>query len=285
MAFIERLRTYCGGNRSLAWLLVATVAAGLLLWILSAACRLSGHSDAWITEWMAVPASPMLLLTRPWALLTYMAAHLSPLHLLFNTLWLYWFGRMLGDVARDRFILTLFLGGGIAGALVYVVTALLSGYPPEARLTGDSAAVLSVMTAAAFIMPNRRIGLFLFGEVKLKWIAIVCIAITLVGANGTGIPPQAAHFAGIAFGIAAALNHKGALKTGRRGRERPKSRGRRKMNVNATLSAMSTRIPDEERLDQLLDKIRVSGYDALSAREKTELNHISSRLEKQTNKK
>lgn len=270
---------YCGGSRSLAWLLVTTVGASLLLWCAGFVVSLFGGDAGAITGWLALSASPLTALTRPWTLLTYIVAHLSPLHLLFNTLWLYWFGLMLADVSRDRSIAVLFLGGGVAGGLCYLLTAPLAGYSPMSVLTGDSAAVLSVMTGAACIMPQRRINLFLLGSVKLKWLVIVCGAITLIGANGSGPAATASHAAGILFGICWALQHKGYLK-------HPAFRAsavtdpKKRKPGRASMAAFRHGVPDEGRLDELLDKIRVSGYDSLSAREKTELQYISSRIDK-----
>ncbi|HOY71599.1 MAG TPA: rhomboid family intramembrane serine protease, partial [Tenuifilaceae bacterium] len=43
-------------------------------------------------HWLAVPAGLHQLLSRPWTLLTYMFFHENFLHILFNLLWLYWFG-------------------------------------------------------------------------------------------------------------------------------------------------------------------------------------------------
>lgn len=278
--FIENFKRYCGGSGSLAWLLTLTVGASLALWLIGVICHITGFGDAWISRWLALASNPLVAITRPWTLLTYIITHLSPLHLIFNTLWLYWFGLMLSDAGRDRAIVCLFVGGGIAGGIIYLLAAILTSYNPYTYLTGDSAAVLSVMIAVAILMPNRSIRLFLLGEIRLKWIAAICIAITLIGANGAGIPPQAAHFAGLAFGLFAALYYKGVI-SWRLPQLRSFSQNRRH-NVKATLRAIDRSLSDEERLDFLLDKIRISGYDSLSAREKTELNHISSRIDRQT---
>ena len=275
-------------NSALTWLLAVTVGGALLLWLASLACRMTHASDSWISAWLAVPASPVLLLQKPWTALTYMIAHLSPLHLIFNTLWLYWFGIMLADVARDRSIIVLFAGGGVAGAVAYAITAWLTGYPPTAFLTGDSAAVLSVMTATAWLMPNRELRLFLLGDVKVKWIAIACIAITLLGAGSSGLPTQVAHLSGIIFATIWSLSHKGVLALPKAKTVSAQGRYRR-INTRATINAMRRATPmndkapavektPEQRLDVLLDKIRVSGYDSLSEREKRELNLLSNQL-------
>lgn len=44
------------------------------------------------------------------------------------------------------------------------------------------------------------------------------------------------------------------------------------------MRAMNREVPDHVRLDQLLDKIRISGYESLTSKEKTELNYISTKL-------
>lgn len=274
-AFIDKTRHLCGGSRTLAWLLTATVGSGVLLWLTGLVCSLAGADGGLVTSVLALPTSASALLWRPWTLLTYMAVHYSPLHLLFNTLWLYWFGRMLADVERGRSLLTLFLGGGVTGGAFYVLGAWISG-STASYLTGDSAAVLCVMTATAMLMPSRRIGLFLIGEVRLRWVALGCILLTLLGGFGAGAPTQAAHLGGVAFGLAWGAARRGLLPV--RQIVRRKAEPRRRVNTRAAIKAMSNSVPDSERLDQLLDKIRMSGYESLSSREKNELNYISSRI-------
>lgn len=276
MAFIERFRTICGGSRALAWLLTVTVASGLLLWAAGVAVRLAGGTGAGPALWLEVPSDLATLLRRPWTLVTYMLVHVSPLHLLFNALWLYWFGHMLTDVASDRQLLWLFGGAGVTGGVMYAVSSALGGYS-GGYLAGDSAAVLGVMAATAMLMPSRRIGLFLIGEVKLKWLATACILLTLLGSGGAGTSAQAAHLGGVLAGIAWACVRKGYVRF--RFPAAPR-RDRHRVNARATIRAINRSVSDTERLDQLLDKIRVSGYESLSAKEKTELNYISSRIEK-----
>lgn len=284
MAFIDRITSYCSGSRALAWLLTVTVAIGVAFWCVSGLARLTGLYSIDVAEWFVLPADALTALCRPWTLLTYMTVHSSILHLIFNTLWLYWFGRMLADVTHERSILVLFIGGGVAGGLIYILTAWLTGYSQHAYLTGDSAAVLSVMTAVGLLMPDRRMRFFLLGDIRLKWVTLGCILLTLLGSQSSGVPPQAAHAAGILFGLCWAIEHKGVLRRHTNKTLRmpamPNTQRTVKVNTRATIKAIKASLSDEERLDQLLDKIRVSGYDSLSAREKTELNYISSRIEK-----
>lgn len=284
MAFIDRLSRLCGGCRVLAWLLVVNTGLSVTLWAVSAAIELSG-GDSSLLYAAALPSDPLLFASHPWTLVTYMAVHYSPIHMLVNMLWLFWFGRMFSDSGREMSLLWLYLGSGVCGGLFYITAAAVTGYAPGTYLTGASAAVLGVMGATAMLMPSRRVNLFLFGDIRLIWVAAGCMVLTVAGSWGSGIPPQAAHLGGVAFGIASAFARmcSGARiprKTPAPG-FRPESpgQGRYRLNARRTLDAINSMPDDHERLDQLLDKIRISGYGSLTARERTELNHISSKIE------
>ena len=45
-------------------------------------------------EWLELPASLPRFITQPWSILTYMFMHAGVMHILFNMLWLYWFGAL-----------------------------------------------------------------------------------------------------------------------------------------------------------------------------------------------
>ena len=69
---------------------------------------------------ISVPASLNTLLLRPWTLITYMFTHKDIWHILFNMLWLYWFGRIFLEYLDERKLVAVYLLGGISGALVYI---------------------------------------------------------------------------------------------------------------------------------------------------------------------
>lgn len=281
MGVIDKLRNICGGSKALAWLLaiLAGSGAGCMIWLLVS--WLAGINPGIINIWLALSEDPIIALTHFWTLVSYMGLHFSPLHLIFNLLWLYWFGLMLTDIRSDRTLLTLFIGGGVAGGIFYIAVSSIMGNIPGAFLTGDSCAVLSVMTATGILMPDRRLNLFLIGEVKIKWIALVCVLITLIGGSGASL---GAHIGGVVWGIGVSLFYKGVFKSlfskRKRNGEKVDSHMHRRHNPRSTVRAMQ-QLSDHERLDQLLDKIRISGYDSLSAREKTELDYISARIDRQ----
>ena len=78
-------------------------------------------ADAWILHYFALPALPGELVSRPWTLVTYMFLHIDFWHILFNMLWLFWFGRIFMEYLTSRQLLFTYLAGGLAGGLLYIL--------------------------------------------------------------------------------------------------------------------------------------------------------------------
>lgn len=117
-----------------------------------------------------MPSAPGLLLTHPWTVITYMFAQYDVLHLLFNMLWLYWFGIVFNFVSTSRQLLALYIYGGIAGALLFMVAynvlPFFTGH--IGYLIGSSAGVIAIVTATAILMPDYRFNLLFLGPVSLN---------------------------------------------------------------------------------------------------------------------
>ena len=80
---------------SLTWLIYINCGIFLALKIFYAFFLLTGYGKIFyptVLEWIGVPADLEYLVYRPWTLITYMFTQFEFLHLLFNMLWLYWFG-------------------------------------------------------------------------------------------------------------------------------------------------------------------------------------------------
>lgn len=271
---IEKWKSYFGGSALLAWLTLTEVGVWLAVTIIMLICRLM-HFMLPVAEWVTLPSAFSLFISRPWTLITYMAVHFEVLHMLFNVLWLYWFGKILLLTLSDRHLALAFIGGGISGGILFLIVAAF-GYG-SGWLCGCSAAVISVMCLAAIRMPEHPVNLFLIGEVKLKWIAIACSALTFLGGGGN----QAAHIGGLVFGIAVAvlLKKRIDITTWMAGNRSQHSRLPER-KANRIIDVLQQRQRDMQRLDSLLDKIRLSGYGSLSRKERNELNDLSRRLQK-----
>ncbi|MDE7412392.1 MAG: rhomboid family intramembrane serine protease [Muribaculaceae bacterium] len=229
-------------------------------------------------------------LTHPWTYITYMFTQFSFLHLLFNMMWLFWFGKIFLFSNTRKNLLITYLGGGLTGAILFMAVVSFSHNGADSYLIGSSAAVLAVMTTATLLNPNLELHLLLLGPIRLKYVALICIGFTFAGIGGGNAGGFSAHLGGIIFGICVycfitrsprsrksvssiPLNHN-VLSIFRK---KPK----KKVPVVLQSPIINKTGPDpddEARLDTLLDKVRISGYDSLTSAEKRELNAISSRL-------
>lgn len=77
-------------------------------------------------KWFAMSRTITDNLIKPWVWLTSIFLHENFWHLLWNMLALYWFGRIVGDLLGDRRVLPIYLLGGIIGGLSYVIAAQMS---------------------------------------------------------------------------------------------------------------------------------------------------------------
>lgn len=269
--------------RALRILLLANICASLLLWLAMAADTLLHIPDSWVFSLLALPSNIVSFLWHPWTLLTYMVSQANVLQLLFNILWLMWFGRCLLDTDRSSTLWLLYIGGGVAGGVLYLIASVLTP-GSGAFLMGSSASILAVMVYTAIRQPHRQVPLLLIGEVSLRWIAVAAVLFTLLG--GSGIAAHLAHVGGAAFPVVLLMLKK--RQPSLPGHASPKKTTRRKpaaLNARKPLRkpspSNSVDISDtslEEELDRLLDKIRISGFDSLSADERRRLDAISSAL-------
>lgn len=226
------------------WLLGLNVAMSVTMGVAALVQLVRGDSLHPVYSLLAVSSQPVELLKHPWTLVTYMITQLSPLHLLLNGAWLWVFG---GILTREKRIslLTIYFGAGVSAALAYLVVPT----DGESYLLGASGAVLGFVGAAWISRPDHKIKLPLYGDVKLKVVALVATVLTLGGSitsPGSFFP----HLCGLLFGVAYGyLNKKG------RKRARITPRGCEKG-------------VDEEEVNRILEKIRFSGYGSLSADER-----------------
>ncbi len=271
----SKLVNVCDGSAVLAWLLITN----LMVWIVCALSSLLGF-DGVVTKLLCLPSAPASFILRPWTLLTYMVTQFSVLHLLFNMLWLFWFGKLILITLSGRHIAALYFYGGILGGILYLSYGSFAG--TAGILFGSSASVLSVMTGAAIRIPNYRINLFLIGAVKVKWIAMVSILLTFLGVGGGMSGAQTAHIGGIVGGALFMIILKNGkdlskwmtFKSTRVDQHYRKRSGRK---VAKHLRKVNN---ERARLDELLDKINTTGYSGLTRREKRELESISNNIQR-----
>lgn len=239
-------------------------------------------------NYLAVPANLEVLARRPWTLISYMFLHVDFIHILFNLLWLYWFGTVFIQELGLKKLLSTYLLGGLAGGILYVIAynlfPVFDAVRGESIALGASASVMAVVVASATYEPDRRMHLILIGPVKIVYIALVMFILTSMVDFSVNTGGKIAHIGGALMGFLFAYYY-------RKGRDI--SRGfdrmmdsmatwfkpRERLKVTYKRSAGEKRPADDfeynkkkaeeqKEIDRILDKISKAGYDSLSSREK-----------------
>ncbi|MEM9823442.1 MAG: rhomboid family intramembrane serine protease, partial [Bacteroidota bacterium] len=295
-------RQYSYGNM-VTRLILVNVAVFIfinLLWIIlyhANAGKLSQFYFDFI-NFFAVSSELWTVVTHPWSIITNMFMHEGFWHILWNMLFLYWFGRIVGDLIGDRHILPLYILGGIAGVVIFVTSANLLPYAYSNKLPyalGASAGVMAIVVASGVLAPDYNFRLLFLGDVKLKFIAAAVIFIDLMGtANLDNTGGHFAHLGGAIFGwyyvwqmqkngrdLSVSVNKVfdriarfwdsivGRIQ-GRRPKPRVVYRNKNKTRSFSRPHASSDTEDrsHQEELDAILDKIKKNGYDSLTEEEK-----------------
>ena len=117
-----------------------------------------------LINYLYVPGDLGLFIYRIWTPLTYQFMHTGIFHILFNMLMFYFMGGLLHDFLGSKKVWTTYLGGGIAGALVFLLSYNVFPVFAAAKslgfLVGASGSVMAITAAAATLIPNYEIMLF-----------------------------------------------------------------------------------------------------------------------------
>jgi len=243
------------------------------------------HGENFIIQYLALPASLNELIYKPWTVISYMFLHEGFLHILFNMLWFWWFGKIFLTVFSNRQLLNVYLLGGLVGAAFYIISynifPVFQSVLPLAKALGASAAVLAVVISVSVYMPDYTIYLMFIGPVKLKYIAIFTVVFDILSIPSGNAGGHIAHLGGAAFGfwfgyqmrttnrdITEFLNKifdffKDAFK--------PNQKFKVHNNPYKTRSDWeynARKNKDQKRIDEILDKVAQSGYDSLTKEEK-----------------
>lgn len=234
-------------------------------------------------------------LVCPWKWITYMFLHNNFIHYIINMLLLSFAGKLFLEFWGDSDLLCLYIFGGLLGALSFAITCLLLNhytYP----LCGASASVMALIFASATYTPNYEVRLTLIGYIKIKWITVVFLAISAFNMLGSNWLGEISHLGGVIGGILFAY----LLKTKSinitawinkiidffnnlfKREKKPKMKLYRNPNMTnggsrTTGNPTFTISTEEELLDSILEKIKKSGFDSLTDKEKAFLDGYGKR--------
>lgn len=267
--------------------------------LVSVFLQLFNRSIPQLFDLFELPASFERLISQPWSIITYMFMHAGFMHILFNMLWLYWFGSLFLYFFSAKHLRGLYILGGIFGGLLYMIAynvfPFFSQVIETTTLVGASASVLAIVAATAYREPNYRVQLFLFGTVRLKYLALIVIGSDLLFITSENAGGHLAHLGGALGGVLFAFClAKGIDLTSwinklldgivsifciKSWKRKPKMKveynnsfnRKQDYNYNAQKKAQS------DEVDRILEKLKKSGYDSLTTEEKKNLFDASKR--------
>ena len=280
-------------NNAHVQLIIINVAVFIVMAFLYVIFTASETSDIFVLihRQIAIPASLLDFFRKPWTIITYAFAHdLSGIfHILFNMLAFYWFGKLFIEyLGSDKLVAVYFLGaiaGGVFYLIVYNVIPFYISRVPDGGMVGASAAVFAVMVAIATLLPDYTFFLLFLGPVKIKYIALTYIVISLLGSVGSNAGGNVAHLGGALMGfiytkqlqvgvnwggwITSTLDwFKGLFSSRPAVKVTYRKTEPKKPSVNFSKAS-------QEEIDVILDKISDRGYESLTKDEKEKLFNAS----------
>ncbi len=276
-------------NNSHVQLILINVAIFLVMMLLWVPSEIFGFQTFYIIihDQFSIPPAISDFLSRPWTIFTYSFMHGGVLHILFNMLFLYWFGRLFIEYLGSDKLIAVYVLGALAGAVVYLlayntIPFYINNQPPG--MVGASAAVLAIVVATATLLPDYTFFLLLIGPVRIKYIAAFVVITSYIGSIGSNAGGNLAHLGGAFIGfvytkqlqsgvnwggwvtltldwIKSLFRPKPKVKVTYRNQEYQEYRKASKPNQGIT----------QAEIDAILDKISAGGYESLTKDEKEKL--------------
>jgi membrane associated rhomboid family serine protease len=268
----------------------------VLLNVVRVFANISGNpgTHEWILYQIALPSDIATFLLKPWTLITYFFTHEGFFHVLFNMLFFYWFGKIIYEFLGNNKLINLYVLGGIIGGLLYILIYNVVPFYSErvdiSILMGASAGVFAVVVGAATFMPNYTFYLLLLGPIKIKYIAIFYVLLSLFRIDGSNAGGELSHLGGAIIGflyiqqlkkgndfgqpIVSFINFIKSLFV-----RKPKIKVSYKSDASSAKKSSpkkeQSKNVNQDEIDAILDKISEGGYESLTKEEKQKLFNAS----------
>lgn len=234
-------------------------------------------------------ADPIQLLTHPWTLFSYMFVHTDFWLLLSCMIWLWGYGELMQGLYGSRIILPLYIFGGLAGAIFFVlafafIPALQNVQAVATTIgIGASASVMAIVVSTTMLVPKYRVFPMIAGGIPLYVITLIYLALCFWGKEGSALYGYLAANAG---GLLLGAYFGNRIKNGNTPGDflntaiykfshlfEPKDEIYLERNQSEKSNADHKPFKrvgpvSENRLNELLDKINRNGIQSLTAEEK-----------------
>jgi len=231
--------------------------------------------------WFELSASWSELLFKPWTLVSYSFMHSGFFHLFWNMYLLFFASRLFLNLFPPKTFFNLYFLGVIVGGLTFMLSyALFPAFQnSNPIMIGASAGVMAVFIFMSTYSPDLEVRLILF-NLKLRYLGIAFVLLDVVQIPYGNAGGHIAHLGGAALGFFYARRLNQGVDIGEpfgniidsiinMFKKKPKMKTVYKKQKHSHAGASSNMKDDfQKRIDEILDKISVSGYESLSQEEK-----------------
>ena len=281
MTFKEQLNIRIHQLNSAEKLILINVVCFVLPMLIKTVLFLFNISSTNFFNWFELSASWIDLPTKPWSIITYSFLHSGFFHLFWNMYLLFFSSKLfLNLFPSNTFFNVYFLGvvvGGITFILSYTFFPVFQNSSPV--MIGASAGVMAVFIFMSTYSPDLEIRLILF-NVKLRYLGIAFLLLDIVQIPYGNAGGHLAHLGGAILGFYYVKQLKNGKDIGKSFknfidktinifRRKPKMRTvykrEKSQKINKKVSDAGEK---QKRIDRILDKISISGYESLTQSEK-----------------
>ena len=266
MELKNKINLYISGLNIVEKIILFNITLYLLPFVLKTVLFLFNIKGLSIINWFTIDATLSEFILKPWSILTYGFIHGSFSHIFWNMLILYYFGNILKNIFGEKLILNLFLSGIVAGGLTYLISYNL--FPVfkgvNSVMIGASAGVMSVLFFLAAYDPQYRIRIIFF-DIKILYIALFLFFYDIIQIPLNNSGGHIAHIGGALWGYYYSVKYNNGSDLVNSILSYFKKNTNNKPSVKSKTDNKSF---NQDKIDEILDKISDSGYDSLTKSEK-----------------
>ena len=286
-------------NNALTWLVMINMVVFVLVNFIKIVYLLSYDTNAianeffhkQILDWFTLPGNPEIFASRPWTIVVYMFTHESVWHLISSMLWLWGFGYILQDLTGNNKLIPVYLYGGLAGAIIFLLSSnFFPALSSAAVFIGAGSSIMAIAVATTTLAPDYRIFPMINGGIPLWVLTLIYVAIDFATIASSSGSYALAHLAGGAIGFI-------FVRQLRRGHDwsewmirllnwlddlfNPEKKhvksSQKQTHFYKTYKKPFEKTPHitQQKLDEILDKINQKGYHFLTEEEKDFLKKAS----------
>lgn len=288
--FNDLKNSFSQSGNGLNQIIIINVVVFVTLKIFQVFLTLSGNADIYmlISQQLFLPSALQEFIYKPWTLITYAFSHEDFFHIIFNMIFMYWFGMIITEFIGSKRFISLYVLGALAGGIMYLIlyntVPYFASKVSTSVLLGASGGVYAVVIGAATLLPDYTFYLLFLGPVRIKFIALFYVFLSFAQSIGPNAGGNLAHLGGALIGFVFVWQLRKGNDLGKPITWILTSVGsifKPKSNIKITYRHTNFEKPtvknpsnediSQAEIDTILDKISKYGYEKLTKEEKQKL--------------